>query len=80
MSRKLLWEGFFRSRGIQIMNLTRDIIARIQQGTLRRYPALEQALENMPLAAQQDMIRMLGDIQQNLELRVKTSYRRRYGW
>lgn len=56
-------------------DLTRHIVPTIRQSTGRAYPALERELAKLPLDAQQDMLRLLRDLQGEVQ-QVKNLARR----
>lgn len=56
-------------------DLTRHIVPTLRQTTGRAYPALERELAKLPLDAQQDMLRLLRDLQGEVQ-QVKNRARR----
>lgn len=56
-------------------DLTRHIVPTLRQTTGRAYPALERELAKLPLDAQQDMLRLLRDLQGEVQ-QVKSRARR----
>lgn len=56
-------------------DLTRHIVPTIRQSTGRAYPALERELGKLPVDAQQDMLRLLRDLQGEVQ-QVKNLARR----
>lgn len=56
-------------------DLIRHIVPTIRQSTGRAYPALERELAKLPVDAQQDMLRLLRDLQGEVQ-QVKNRARR----